>query len=69
MQTAFLTPPYGFALIVQKAVLPMLKERVSVPTRDIVLAGVPFIGMLLLTLVLVIVFPQLITWLPSLVIK
>jgi len=69
MQTAFLTPPYGFAIIAERAVLPLLKERVSVPTRDIVLAGVPFIGMLLLTLVLVIIFPALITWLPDLLIK
>lgn len=56
-----ITPPFGYALFALSASSP--KE---VSLREIYSASWPFIGLILLTLVLVWTFPALATWLPSL---
>ena len=58
LQTSFLTPPFGFALFYLKGVCPE-----SIRTTQIYQGVVPFIVMQLLTLALVIAFPQIVTWL------
>ncbi len=56
LQTSFLTPPFGFALFYLRSVTP---PEVSTPT---IYRGVlPFIGVQLIALVLVILFPVLVT--------
>jgi len=60
MQTSFLTPPFGFALFYLRGVAP--KE---ITTGNIYRGVVPFIILQLLVLVAIIVFPQLVSWLPS----
>ncbi len=60
LQTSFLTPPVGFALFYLKGVCPP-----EVTLRHIYAGVVPFIGLQLLALLVVIVFPELVTWLPS----
>ena len=55
LQTSFLTPPFGFALFYLRGVTP--KE---IPTTTIYRGVLPFIGIQLVALVLVIVFPQLV---------
>ncbi len=64
LQTSFLTPPVGFALFYLKGVCPP-----SVTLLDIYRGVIPFIAIQLIALVLVFLFPELVTWLPSKVFK
>lgn len=61
LQTSFLTPPFGFALFYLRGVAPP-----ELATGAIYRGAVPFIGVQLLVLLLVILFPPLVTWLPAL---
>ncbi len=60
LQTSFLTPPVGFALFYLKGVCPP-----EVRLTDIYRGVVPFIILQLIGLAVVITFPELVTWLPS----
>ena len=60
LQTAFLTPPYGFNLFYMKAIVP---KDITLPM--IYKAVVPFIMLQILTLLICWKFPILCTWLPS----
>ena len=60
MQIAYLTPPFGWASILVKSVSPP-----SIRTVDIWKATPPFIAIQILVLLLAMVFPQLVLWLPS----
>jgi len=59
MQVAYLTPPFGWALILMKGVAPP-----EIHTKDIWRSIPPFVGMQLIVLLLVMLFPQLALWLP-----
>ncbi len=61
LQTSFLTPPFGFALFYLKGVAPP-----SVKTSDIYRGVIPFILLQLLVVVLIIIFPGIVSYLPSL---
>ena len=61
LQTSFLTPPFGFALFYLRGVAPP-----EIKTEDIYRGTIPFILLQLLVLVLIITFPQLVNFLPSL---
>ncbi|NOX95452.1 MAG: TRAP transporter large permease subunit, partial [Alphaproteobacteria bacterium] len=60
LQTSFLTPPFGFALFYLRGVAPP-----EVRTAHIYRGAVPFIGIQLLALALLAMFPGLATWLPG----
>jgi tripartite ATP-independent transporter DctM subunit len=60
LQTSFLTPPFGWSLFFLRGVAPP-----EVKTADIYRGIVPFVGMQLIALVLVFIFPGLATWLPK----
>jgi len=60
LQTSFLTPPFGFALFYLKGVAPP-----EVTTQDIYRGVWPFIAVQLAVVILVILFPTLVTYLPS----
>ena len=60
LQTSFLTPPFGFALFYLRGVAPP-----EVQTTDIYRGVIPFVAIQLFALVLLSVWPQLVTWLPS----
>ncbi|MAJ80934.1 MAG: C4-dicarboxylate ABC transporter [Porticoccaceae bacterium] len=62
LQTSFLTPPFGFALFYLRGVAPN-----SIDTKDIYRGVVPFIGLQIFLMLLLVVFPQLAVWLPSFV--
>ncbi len=62
LQTSFLTPPFGFALFYLRGVAPP-----SVRTTDIYRGAIPFVGIQLVALMTVAVFPVLATWLPGVV--
>ena len=61
LQTSFLTPPFGFALFYLRGVAPE-----SVETSDMYRGVIPFIGLQLLLLLMLSIWPQLATWLPAL---
>jgi tripartite ATP-independent transporter DctM subunit len=61
LQTSFLTPPFGFALFYLRGVAPP-----EIKTTDIYKGVIPFILLQLLVLLLIIIFPALVTFLPSL---
>jgi len=58
LQTAFISPPVGFSLFYLQSTAP--KE---VTTADIHRSALPFVGIQLVVLVLVMVFPQTVRWL------
>jgi len=60
LQTSFLTPPFGFALFYLRGVAPA-----SVTTAQIYRGAVPFVGIQVLALLLLAIFPDLVTWLPG----
>ncbi|MEM9567272.1 MAG: TRAP transporter large permease subunit [Cyanobacteria bacterium P01_E01_bin.34] len=60
MQTSFLTPPFGFALFYLRGVAP--KE---ITTGNIYRGVIPFIALQLVILALIIAFPGLVNYLPS----
>lgn len=60
LQTSFLTPPFGFALFYLRGVTPA-----EIPTSSIYKGVVPFIGLQLLLLGLLVLWPELATWLPQ----
>ena len=61
LQTSFLTPPFGFALFYLRGVAPP-----EIKTEDIYRGAIPFILLQLLVLALIIIFPQLVSFIPSL---
>jgi len=61
LQTSFLTPPFGFSLFYLKAVAPP-----EIRIQDIYRGIIPFVMIQILTLILLILFPKLVTWLPDL---
>ncbi len=60
MQVAYLTPPFGWALILMKGVAPP-----EITTKDIWRSVPPFVAIQLLVLFLTMIFPQLALWLPE----
>jgi len=62
LQTSFMTPPFGFSLFYLKAVTPP-----EISTGDIYRGIVPFVLVQLLGLLIVVLYPKLVTWLPSVV--
>lgn len=61
IESAYLTPPYGFNLFYMKAIAP--KEITLV---DIYMSVIPFVGLQVVGLISVIVFPDIVLWLPNL---
>lgn len=60
LQTSFLTPPFGFALFYLRGVAPA-----SVTTAQIYRGVIPFIVIQLILLLLLALFPSIVTWLPE----
>jgi len=62
LQTSFLTPPFGYALFYFKGVAP---PEISI--SHIYRGIIPFVILQLVGLSLMVIFPDIITWLPSIV--
>ena len=62
LQTSFMTPPFGFSLFYLKAVTPP-----EITTGNIYRGIIPFVAFQLVGLLIVVFFPKLATWLPSVV--
>jgi len=64
LQISFLTPPFAYSIFYLKGITPP-----EVQTSDIYRGVLPFVGLQIVGLALCIIFPKLITFLPSLLIK
>ena len=60
LQTSFLTPPFGFSLFYLKGVAPP-----EVTTAQIYRGIIPFIGIQIVCLMIVVIWPETVTWLPK----
>lgn len=60
MQTAFITPPFGFSLFFLKSIAPS-----NISTLDIYKSVPPFIVIQIIAIIICMIFPQIVTWLPS----
>jgi len=59
-QIAYMTPPFGYNLFLMRAMAPP-----EIGLRDIYRSIVPFVGVMVLALMLVMAFPQIAMWLPD----
>ena len=59
-QIAYMTPPFGYHLFLMRAMAPP-----EIGLRDIYWSIIPFVGVMVLALTLVMVFPQIALWLPD----
>ncbi|OPX38596.1 MAG: C4-dicarboxylate ABC transporter [Desulfobacteraceae bacterium 4484_190.1] len=60
LQSSFLTPPFGYALFYLKGTAPP-----EVSMGDIYKGIIPFVFIIILGMIICILFPQIITWLPA----
>jgi TRAP-type mannitol/chloroaromatic compound transport system permease large subunit len=63
---AFMTPPMALAIFILNGVA---KPELGVTTADIIRGVYPFVLLVMIGLILCIVFPEIITWLPNMMIK
>jgi TRAP-type mannitol/chloroaromatic compound transport system permease large subunit len=61
LEISFTTPPFGLLLFVMKGVSPP-----DTKMKDIYLAAIPYMGCAILLVGLLIIFPGIALWLPSL---
>lgn len=59
-QIAYMTPPFGYNLFLMRAMAPP-----EITLGDIYRSIIPFVGVMILGLILVTVFPQIALWLPQ----
>jgi tripartite ATP-independent transporter DctM subunit len=64
IQTSYLTPPMAPAIFYLRAVAPP-----AITIRDMYRGVVPFIGLQIATLAIVMAWPQLVTWLPTVMLQ
>jgi len=64
LQTSFLTPPFGFSLFYLKGVAPP-----QITTTQIYKGIIPFVGIQLICIFLVVIWPETVTWLPKYLVK
>ncbi|MBI9100968.1 MAG: TRAP transporter large permease subunit [Spirochaetales bacterium] len=62
LQMSFLTPPFAYAMFFLKGAA---DPELGIETKDIIRGMLPFVGIVALGLVLMIIFPQIVLWLPS----
>ena len=66
LQMSFLSPPFAYAIFFLKAVT---TPEMKLDSIHIIRGVIPFIGLIMVGLLLFIKFPQLILWLPGMMIK
>ncbi|MGI9510244.1 MAG: TRAP transporter large permease [Geminicoccaceae bacterium] len=59
-QIAYMTPPFGYNLFLMKAMAPP-----EIELRDIYRSIIPFVGVMVLALIIIMIFPEIALWLPE----
>lgn len=62
LQMSFLTPPFAYAMFFLKGAA---DPALGIETKDIIRGMLPFVGIVAIGLVLLIIFPEIVLWLPS----
>ncbi|MET1256718.1 TRAP transporter large permease subunit, partial [Aliikangiella maris] len=62
LQTSFLTPPFGFALFYLRGAAPT-----EIQTQQIYQGVIPFIAIQVFVLILISIWPEIVTWLPHVI--
>jgi len=62
LQMSFLTPPFAYSIFFLKGAA---APELGIETADIIRGVIPFIGLIMIGLLLLITFPQIILWLPN----
>ncbi|MEY8336852.1 TRAP transporter large permease subunit [Lachnospiraceae bacterium 62-35] len=65
LQLSFITPPFAYAIFFLKDVT---RPEWNISTGDIIRGIIPYIFIIAFTLILCCIFPQILTWLPSIVV-
>ena len=66
LQMSFMTPPFAYAIFFLKGIT---KPEWGVTTGHIIRGVIPFVALIIIGIVLCAVFPQIILWLPNMMIK
>ncbi len=59
-QIAYMTPPFGYNLFLMRAMAPP-----EIGLKDIYRSIIPFVGVMVLALIIIMVFPEIALWLPG----
>jgi len=59
-QIAYMTPPFGYNLFLMRAMAPP-----EISLTDIYRSIIPFVGVMILALTIVMIFPEIALWLPD----
>ena len=65
LQMAFLTPPFAYSIFVCRGTA---EPELGVTTMDIIRGVIPYVIMIMVGFGLLIAFPQIVLWLPSIMI-
>lgn len=60
LQMCFMTPPFAGGIFITRGLAPP-----EVSTGDIIRGVLPFVGLVIVTLIILVAFPELVTWLPN----
>ncbi len=66
LQFSFITPPFAYSIFYLKGIV---KEEWDITTQDIISGILPYLGLIAIAIVLCIIFPDIILWLPNLSVK
>jgi tripartite ATP-independent transporter DctM subunit len=66
LQMSFMSPPFAYAIFFLRGICP---DEWGIDTNTIIRGVFPFIAMIALALILMVFFPQIVLWLPNLMIK
>jgi TRAP-type mannitol/chloroaromatic compound transport system permease large subunit len=66
LQMSFLSPPFAYAIFFLRGINP---DEMGIDTNTIIRGVLPFIALIALGLILMIIFPDIILWLPNTMMK
>ena len=59
-QIAYMTPPFGYNLFLMRAMAPP-----EITLRDIYRSIIPFVGVMIVALAIIMIFPEIALWFPA----
>ena len=62
LQAAFMTPPMALAIFLVSNMAP---RELGITTLDVIKGVAPFVGVIILTIIILAIFPSIVTWLPN----
>ena len=66
LQMSFLSPPFAYAIFFLRGIIP---DEMGIDTNTIIRGVIPFIALIALGLTLMVIFPDIILWLPNTMMK